>query len=144
VRRRAVIFDDNDLIRRNLWYFFDQRGYEVFTFPEPGLCPLHVVRECPCPVDASCADLIISDVDMLGTNGIDYIESLIAKGCKQRNFALMSGNFASADIARAVKLGCVLFSKPLDMHAIAAWVEAVEQSIPSARILYNWVAADQI
>lgn len=54
--RRAVIFDDNDSIRRNLWYFFDQRGYEVFTFPEPGVCALHVVRECPCPANISCAE----------------------------------------------------------------------------------------
>lgn len=142
MRRRAVIFEDNDLIRRSLWYFFDHRGYEVYTFPEPGLCPLHVVQECPCPGDTSCADLILSDVDMLGANGVDYIEKLIGKGCKQRNFALMSGNFTPTDLDRAAKIGCVLFPKPLDMHAITAWVEAVEQSIPSERILYNWVATD--
>ena len=142
MRRRAVIFDDNDLIRRNLWYFFDQRGYEVFTFPEPELCPLHVVRECPCPGDMSCADLVISDVQMLGVNGIDWIGNLIAKGCKQRHFALMSGNFSEADLARASRIGCVLFTKPLEMDGFAAWVEVVENSIPSGRLLYDWIRAD--
>lgn len=142
MRRRAVIFDDNDLIRHALWSFFDQRGYEVLTFPEPGLCPLHIVRECPCLGETSCADLIISDVDMLNVNGIDYIEQLIAKGCKQKHFALMSGSFSDDDLARASKIGCVLFTKPLEMDAIAAWVKKVEESIPSGRILYDWVAAD--
>lgn len=142
MRRRAVIFDDNELIRHMLWSFFDERGYEVFTFPEPGLCPLHVVRECPCPGDSSCADLFISDVDMLGADGIDWIESLIGKGCKQRNFALMSGGFTPTDLARAAKVGCTLFSKPLDMEAMTTWVEAIEMSIPPGRILYDWVAAD--
>jgi len=139
VRRRAVIFDDNDLLRRSLWYFFDQRGYEIFSFPEPGFCPLHVVRECPCPGNTSCADLIISDVDMLGINGIDCIESLIEKGCRQRHFALMSGNFSDTDLARASKIGCALFTKPIEMDAFAAWVDLVEKSIPSGRILYDWV-----
>jgi DNA-binding response OmpR family regulator len=142
VRRRAVILDDNDLIRRSLWYFFDQRGYEVFTFPEPGLCPLHVVRECPCPGGTTCADLIISDVDMLVANGIDCIEQLIEKGCKQQHFALMSGNFSEADLERAGKIGCGLFTKPLDMDALAGWVEAVERSIPAERLLYDWLPAE--
>jgi len=139
MRRRAVIFDDNDLIRRMLWHFFDQRGYEVFTFPEPGLCPLHVAKECPCPGNASCADLIISDVNMMGANGIDYIERLIKRGCKQRYFALISGSFSQTDVTRASNIGCALFTKPLEMQPVQAWVESVEQRIPIDRILYDWI-----
>ena len=142
MRRRAIIFDDNDLIRRILWYFFDQRGYEVFTFPEPGLCPLHVAQECPCPHDSSCADLIISDVNMMGTNGIDYIETLLEKGCKQRHFALISASFSEADLVRASKIGCELFTKPLDMEAIQSWVEQVEEQISPERVLYDWIEAN--
>ena len=138
MRRRAVIFDDNDLIRFTLWHLFDQRGYEVFTFPEPGLCPLHVVQECPFPGDSSCADLIISDVNMFGESGIDFIEKLVEKGCKQRRFALMSGTFSAADLVRGERLGCKLFTKPLKMAEVAAWVEEVERIIPANRILYDW------
>jgi DNA-binding response OmpR family regulator len=127
------------LENESLWSLFDRRGYEVFTFPEPGLCPLHVVRECPCPGDSSCADLIISDVNMMGANGIDFLEQLIQKGCKQRHFGLMSGGFSAVDLARASKLGCKLFTKPLDMRKVTVWVEEVERSIPSERMLYDWV-----
>ena len=139
MRHRAVIFEDDSLIRFALWKLFDDRGYEVFTFPEPGMCPLHVVRECPCPADTNCSDLIISDVNMHGTNGIDFLEVLIQKGCRQRHIALMSGNFSDTDLARAAKIGCVLFAKPLELDAITAWVEVVEESIPPERALYSWV-----
>jgi DNA-binding response OmpR family regulator len=138
MRRRAVIFDDNEFLRSYLWQFFDRRGYEVFTFPEPDLCPLHVVRQCPCPEGTCCADLIISDVNMLGKNGLDYIEKLLKKGCKQRHFALISGAFSDADMVRAAQMGCALFSKPLEMDVLKTWVEAVEQSILPERQLHNW------
>jgi hypothetical protein len=98
VRRRSVIFDDNDLIRLTLWHLFDQRGYEVFTFPEPGLCRLHAVQE----------------------------------------FALMSGTFSAADLTRAENLGCKLFTKPLKMAEVVAWVESVERRIPVEQIHYDW------
>lgn len=139
MRHRAVIFDDDPLIRFTLWDLFDGRGYEVFTFPEPGLCPLHVVLKCPCPSDTSCADLILSDVNMHGSNGIDFIQQLIQKGCRQRHFALMSGNFSEDDVARGSVLGCELFTKPLDMHQVVEWIDKVERSIPSERVLYDWV-----
>jgi CheY-like chemotaxis protein len=138
VRRRAVIFDDDSLIRYALWDLFDGRGYEVFTFPEPGLCPLHVLLQCPCPTGTSCADLILSDVNMHAANGIDYIEQLIQKGCRQRHFALMSGHFFKDDLARGSELGCKLFTKPLDMDQVKDWIEEVERSIPLERVLFDW------
>jgi len=35
MRLRAVIFDDEPLMRQLLWSLLDRRGYEVFTFPDP-------------------------------------------------------------------------------------------------------------
>ncbi|MGB7847598.1 MAG: response regulator, partial [Candidatus Acidiferrum sp.] len=134
----VVIFEDDEGIRFFLWHFFDHRGYEVFTFPEPGLCPLHATQECPCPEGTSCSDIVISDVNMEGKNGLDYIEKLIRKGCKQQHFAVMSGAFSAADLLRGTQLGCALFSKPLAMDVLKTWVEAVEQSIPPERQLHNW------
>lgn len=82
--------------------FGSLRGFEVFTFAEPSLCPLHVVQECPCPVNSRCTHLILSDVNMSETNGIDFVERLIQKGCRQPLFALMAGTFTEADRARAL------------------------------------------
>lgn len=138
MRHRAVILDDDYLVRFSLWHLFDRRGYEVFTFPEPSLCPLHVAQECPCPADVMCADLILSDVQMHASNGIDFVGQLIRKGCRQRHFGLMSGRFTEADLTRAPQLGCKLFNKPLDMDQLVAWVEEVEKSISVDRVLLDW------
>jgi len=120
-RRRVVIFEDEEFARSVLWRFFDKRSYEIFTFPYPESCPLHAVSECPCPLGTTCADIIISDVNMLGRNGLAFVEKLMAKGCRQGHFALMSGAFSKADIERASQLGCAVFDKPLDMEALTAW-----------------------
>jgi len=138
VKLRAVIFDDNACIRLLLADLFDRRGYEVFAFSEPSLCPLFAVQKCPCPTDANCTDLIISDVNMPGTNGIDFLEQLMQKGCRQQQVALISGSFSEADLARGARLKCRLFNKPLDMKEFTAWVEEVESSILPGRRLFDW------
>lgn len=138
MRHRAIILDDNSSIRKTLRAFFDGRGYEVFTFPDPELCPLNVVHECPCPPATSCADIIVSDLKMANVNGIDFLEQLIQKGCRQCHFALMSGYFSESVYARAERLNCRLFRKPLDLGQLTAWVEEVERSIPKERQLFEW------
>lgn len=138
MRPRAVILDDSSAIRELLWRFFDKRGYEVFTFPDPGMCPLHVTTACPCSGDTSCSDLIISDVNMTKENGVDFLDQLLKKGCKQKNFALMSGGFTEADLTRAASLGYQVFEKPLDFDKITMWVEGIEWSIPTNRVLFDW------
>lgn len=138
MRNRAIILDDNASIRNILWTFFNKRGYEVFSFPDPQLCPLHTLQACPCPAESSCADIIVSDVKMENGNGVDFLERLIQKGCRQRHFALMSGNFSEADQVRARRLNCRLFSKPLDIAQLTAWVEEVERATPVGRTLHNW------
>lgn len=60
------------------------------------------------------------------------------KGCRQQHFALISGGFSEPDLARASRLGCTLFSKPLDMAEIDAWLDEVERSIQIERALFDW------
>lgn len=138
MNRRIVIFDDDHLIRFALWDLFDRRGYSVFTFPDPGLCPLYIIERCLCPPDTRCADLIVSDMNMTCSNGLDFIEELIQKGCRQPHFALMSGDFSDEDIQRAVKLGCALFTKPLDFTKVSEWADSAEKVISPGRRLYEW------
>jgi len=138
MRYRAIILDDDSAVRSLLRVYFDRRGYEVLTFPDPGLCPLHSATECACPAAAACADLIVSDVRMIDANGIEFLEKLIQKGCKQRNFALMSGDFSEQDVERAAGLGCVVFPKPLDFGKFTTWVQHVERSVSPGRVLADW------
>ena len=138
MRRRAVLFDDEPLIRELLWRVFEQRGYEVLTFHDPSPCPLHEIQSCPCPVGTLCADIIISDLKMPNVNGLDFLASLIGKGCQKPRFAMTSGNWTESAIERAEEFGCKVFHKPFNISEIIEWLEEVEPQIPPERELLNW------
>ena len=135
---RVLIFDDQKEIRQLLWSLFDDRGYEVFTFPHPAICPLSEADCCPCPSDQSCTDIIISDVEMPFLNGLDFIEQQIGKGCRCKYIALMSGAFTDEHVAKATALGIKLFKKPFQIKEIIEWLDQVETEIDPQRKLTDW------
>ena len=135
---RALLFDDEKEIRKILWLLFDNRGYEVFTFPHPGICPLSAEEICPCSGKEMCSDIILSDLNMPIKKGIDFLEEQIQKGCKCKHFGLMSGDFSDEDISRAKSLGINLFKKPFKLKEITKWLDKIEQHIDPKRQLSDW------
>jgi CheY-like chemotaxis protein len=140
VKRRAYVLEDEPVIRAILAFIFDQRGYEVFTYPDPTLCPLNGIGHCPCPIGAVCADVIVSDIQMPRVNGIDFIQRLIGTGCKSTHIAMMSGSWTDHDLVRAEELGCKILRKPFDVPNLFKWLEEVESEIPQERRLFDLVA----
>jgi DNA-binding NtrC family response regulator len=66
---RILIFDDLEEIRSLLYDLFNKRGYEVFSFPNPAVCPISHEKTCPCPTGLACSDFILSDFfDTLNKN----------------------------------------------------------------------------
>ena len=135
---RAFIFDDQKDIRQILYSLFDRRGYEVFAFPHPGICPLSEEEICPCPIEQACADIILSDVNMPIKNGLDFIEEQIQKGCRCKHFALMSGDFTDGDVSKAKSLGIKIFKKPFKLKEVINWLGQIENDIDPKRKLSNW------
>ena len=135
---RTLIFDDEREIRSLLWTIFDRRGYEVFTFPHPGLCPINHVDDCPCPKEESCSDVIVTDLEMPNLNGMDFIREQLEKGCRCKNIALMSGNIADDLIATAQTLGLRFFKKPFSIIALTEWLDEIEKDISPQRKLTDW------
>ena len=85
MRNRVLIFDDQEGIRQLLWSLFDRRGYEVFTFPHPAMCPLSNEKECPCLEEQACSDIILSDLSMPYKDGMSFLEEQIKKGVDGRD-----------------------------------------------------------
>ena len=135
---RALIFDDNQEIRSLFWTVFDRRGYEVFTFPHPGLCPINHVDHCLCPRNESCTDVIMTDLEMPSLNGLDFIQQQLEKGCRCKNIALMSGNIADDLVAKARTLGMKVFKKPFTILEITEWLNEIEKDIAPQRKLTDW------
>jgi len=138
MRIRVFVFDDDQTIRSILWRLLDGRGYEVFTFPDPAFCPLHLATGCPCPEDQACADIIISDINMPNVTGLEFVENQMKKGCKVKNVALMSGAWSDSDLEYARRLGCQALHKPFTLEEINTWLDVCEKKIDPNRVLSDW------
>lgn len=131
---RAVLFEDDRWARSMLERLLGRRGYEVFAFPHPGLCPLSHSSQCL----VACADILVSDVDMPVTSGLEFVERQLRRGCKVKNIALMSGAWSPEEIERARQLGCRTFEKPLDFTELNRWLDECEQRVDPGRSLLAW------
>lgn len=138
MNRRVLIFDDDQAIRKILWLLFDSLGYEVFTFPHPGVCPLSNEQICACPEGQACSDIIISDLQMPFKNGLDFVAEQIKKGCRCKNIALMSGTFTQTQLDKAENLGIKVFRKPFRFGDVKKWVDRIENELDPGRKLADW------
>ncbi|MBU0519212.1 response regulator [bacterium] len=129
---RALVFDDDDGIREFVAMVLREMGFIVEEYDRPGSCPYGDAANCECTGRQVCADLIISDMQMPGMTGLQFIERQLNNGCRVRNIALMSANWMPEDYRRAKQLGVKIFHKPFDVNELTAWVESrieeIEQS----------------
>jgi CheY-like chemotaxis protein len=127
VRIRAVVLDDDYVLRTLIYDVLKDRGYEVHGSSEPFFCPIFLDRKCPCPVETHCTNIIITDINMPGMTGFEFIEHQKRKGCKVQHIAMMSGRWTNEDIEHARNLGCYIFKKPFKIDEIEKWLDDCEK-----------------
>jgi DNA-binding response OmpR family regulator len=137
MKPRVLIFDDNDALVVILKNILVERGYEVFTFSDRGVCPLFHTVDHIAMSDSICADIIISDLYLPNIDGLDIIRDRINNGCKVKCRALMSTAWSEADWQYAHKLGCKLFRKPFDLKEILEWLDECAKKVDADRRLIN-------
>lgn len=136
-KRRAIIIDDEPLVRNMLKSFFSLWGYEVFSFAEPTVCPILMNNDWHCQNEKPCADVMISDFRMPGMTGLELLERQKEKGCglDMRNKAIISG-FLDGWEEKVEQLGCAFFQKPCRLEELRKWIDACEErmslSVPLA------------
>jgi len=138
MRKRAFVFDDNEVIRKIIESILEDRDYEVLAFSDPGLCPLYRTTTCQCTSEEACGDIIISDINMPNVNGLRFVKKQKKMGCKVKNVALMSGAWSDSELQEAKALGCQVFHKPFSVDAINIWLGDCEKKIDTRRTLANW------
>ena len=98
----------------------ERRGFDVMAFDNPLEFPAYTSTNCPC---ALCPDIIISDVDMPKVNGLQFVETVINKGCKCKHIALVTGKgLEEEDLHKMAKLNVRCFQKPFDLDEFDAWL----------------------
>jgi len=134
---KTLIFDDDELIRSTLAFFLESEGCEVYAFEKPDQCPYYLYEDCKCDQNSYCADIIITDINMPGSSGIEFVENQIRNGCKVKNIAVMSAEWDGPHLARAEELGCKVFHKPFSIIDLRDWLNSVKENIKK----FNFQAA---
>ncbi len=91
---RAIIIDDEAFIRSMLKDFFLLRGYEVLSYSDAAMaCPLFDRDGDGCSNERPCSDVLLTDFNMPGLNGVELFQHQQTMGCKLdiRNKAVISG-----------------------------------------------------
>lgn len=128
-KRRAIIYDDNEVILEMLKSFLANRGYEVLCFDGPSECPIYEEDARSCPKTHKCADLIITDLKMPRMTGIELLRQQAERGCKldRKNKAIISGYAEEEDFEAIRELGCAFFKKPFELSDLSEWLEECEK-----------------
>jgi FixJ family two-component response regulator len=129
---RAIIFDDEIFILNMLKDFFLMRGYEVLSYSDPTtICPLYGDGGDVCTNDQPCCDVMVTDFQMPGVNGVELLEFQARKGCKvdNRNKSVISGYIDAWNRRRVDQMGCNFLQKPFTLYALAEWLSACEKRI---------------
>jgi DNA-binding NtrC family response regulator len=136
-KRRAVVIDDEELIVELFKDFFSTRGYEVLSYTSPVVCPIRDEQGNLCNTDHPCADVIITDFEMSGMNGLELVEEQSRHGCKlmRENKAVMSGGLDAESYRKIKERGYAFFQKPIDYSEFSAWLDECEKRVVLSRPL---------
>lgn len=128
---RAAVIDDEPAIRALLCDVLRRRGYEVTSFSDPFArsCFRSGDLACPMPRGQPCVDVMLTDLEMPGHNGLNYVEAQLRHDCKCSHIALITGSGTEADFDRARRLGIKTFLKPLRVKELEAWLGEVEVAL---------------
>ena len=126
---RAVVLDDEDVLRSLICDILKSRGYEVHDSSEPFFCPVYMDSTCSCPIETYCMDIIITDINMPDMTGFEFIERQKRMGCKVQNVAIMSGSWTDEEAEHAKRLGCHILEKPFKMDEIEKWLDDCENKL---------------
>ncbi len=136
-KRRALVFDQEEIVLYLFKNLFTTLGYDVLTFAEPAICPLYHDDADACGQEHACADVMFTALKMPRMTGVEFLELQAARGCRMTggNKALISESIDENNHRRLETLGSAFFQKPVDFAAVSNWLASCEKRIDLARPL---------
>lgn len=121
---KIVIIDDEPKIRKGLSKIVQARtGWSVPAVFSEAESAIAYLKDNP-------VDVIITDIHMPGTTGLDMIEEL-KKTCKNTSFIILSGYGRFEYARRAIDLGVKKFiTKPTSPEEVTQALEQIEAELP--------------
>ena len=122
--KKALIFDDNEMLRTLLTEILTHEQFEVTAFSDPISFISQQEKTCCHRETEPCFDVIITDNAMPGMTGLEFLERLKSFGCKlaDQRKAIISGNWSADDLIRAKKINSKVFHKPVPIDVLIQWL----------------------
>ncbi len=136
MRKRAVVIDDDAGCRWFAAKALGALGYEVYAFDTTAFCRCH--DACFCKAGETCVDIILTDNQMPGRTGLDFIREQRRKGCRCTLIGIMSGTWTDGELAEARELGCTVFAKPVSLRELRYWLESHAAALTAERELRDF------
>ena len=135
MKLRILLVDDEPGIKSVYQRFFEERGHEVISAPNPTLLPVCYERKCA--PEFPCADMVLIDFRMPKMNGLDFLQMQKEKGCKapSENKIIMTGMPGDLDVEQVKALGCQVLNKPLTFAELDDLLTRVESNLSPDRQL---------
>jgi len=124
IEKSILVIDDDELCLSVLSEFLDGDQYHVATFSR-ATCLMTIKAAERCPMKTPCYDVLITDNQMPGMTGLDFLALQQRCGCKipDHRKAIISGNWCNENLGKAEQLGCQVFDKPYAFDQISNWLE---------------------
>jgi len=118
----VFVIDDEECIRDSIKWLLEDLGYHVITASEPESCDVY--QQHHCSQDNPCGHALIIDHDLPNLTALDFIEQMIACGCKGMvsNMLVISGNVLQVDMEKATTIGCTVAQKPVSLDYLRVWL----------------------
>lgn len=131
MKLRIFVIDDEESIRDSFKWHLEEQGHEVMTAEVPALCAVFQGHDCE--KDYPCGHALFIDYFFSETNAFDFIEKMEERGCRgmMRNKFVMSGDTTAINTDKALRLGCQVIQKPLDLGRLDELVSDVASRFPS-------------
>jgi CheY-like chemotaxis protein len=93
-------------------------------------------KECRNGCD-KCRNIIVSDVNMPGMDGVEFSRQLIEQGYPQCNIALMYAAWEKRQIKQISAQGVCVFHKPVCLDVLYNWIERQKTNCACRADQYN-------
>jgi CheY-like chemotaxis protein len=133
---RILVVEDDPHILRLISMWLQRQGHVVLE-ARNGLAARDLVRAEP-------VDILVSDINMPGMDGLALIESVMGEGCVRRGVVVLTNRWDHAEIRdRLAEWGVQVLPKPFSPSRLSELVESLAASRKAGSVAVRPISSER-